>query len=114
MRKGQTLVAQVAAQRLGSSLDSLLEVLDATGQPVPRARLRAVWETTIDLRSRGSMDPGLRLLTWDELGRGDYVYVDRELIRVQELPKGPDEDVSFVSFRAAGSALKRRHRKGTR
>jgi hypothetical protein len=99
MAKGQTLVAQVAAQRLGSSLDSLLEVLDARGQPVPRARLRAVWETTIDLRNRGSMDTGLRLLTWDELGRGDYVYVDRELIRVQELPKGPDEDVSFVSFR---------------
>ncbi|MBK5297644.1 MAG: hypothetical protein JJE40_10840 [Vicinamibacteria bacterium] len=97
--KGQTLVAQVAAQRLGSSLDSLLEVLDARGEPVPRARLRAVWETTVDLRSRGSLDPGLRLLTWDELGRGDYVYVDRELIRVQELPKGPDEDVSFVSFR---------------
>lgn len=99
MGKGQTLVAQVTAQRLGSSLDSLLEVLDAKGEPVPRARLRAVWETTVDLRSRGSMDPGLRLLAWDELGRGDYVYVDRELIRVQELPKGPDEDVSFVSFR---------------
>lgn len=97
--KGQTLVAQIAAQRLGSSLDSLLEVLDARGQPVPRARLRAVWETTIDLRSRGSLDTGLRLLTWDELGRGDYVYVDRELLRVQELPKGPDEDVTFVSFR---------------
>ncbi len=99
MAKGQTLVAQVAAQRLGSSLDSLIEVLDARGAPVPRARLRAVWETTIDLRSRGRSTPGLRLLAWDELGRGDYVYVDRELIRVQELPKGPDEDVSFVSFR---------------
>lgn len=99
MGKGQTLVAQVTAQRLGSSLDSVLEVLDAKGTPVPRARLRAVWETTIDLRSRGSLDPGLRLLAWDELARGDYVYVDRELIRVQELPKGPDEDVSFVSFR---------------
>jgi len=99
MGKGQTLVAQVTAQRLGSSLDSVLEVLDARGQPVPRARLRAVWETTVDLRSRGSMDSGLRLLTWDELGRGDFVYVDRELIRVQELPKGPDEDVSFISFR---------------
>jgi hypothetical protein len=105
MAKGQTLVAQVMAQRLGSSLDSLLEVLDAAGQPVPRARLRAVWETTIDLRSRGSLDPGLRLLAWDELGRGDYVYVDRELIRVQELPKGPDEDVSFVSFRGRRVSL---------
>ncbi len=99
MRKGQTVVARVAAQRLGSSLDSVLEVLDAGGNPVPRARLRAVWETTIDLRNRGSLDPGLRLLAWDELGRGDYVYVDRELIRVRELPKGPDEDVSFFNFR---------------
>jgi hypothetical protein len=99
LTKGQTVVARVAAQRLGSALDSVLEVLDAKGEPVPRARLRAVWETTIDLRNRGSLDPGLRLLAWDELGRGDYVYVDRELIRVRELPKGPDEDVSFINFR---------------
>jgi hypothetical protein len=99
MAKGQTLVAQVTAQRLGSALDSLLEVLDARGRPVPRARLRAVWETTIDLRNRGSLDPGLRLLAWDELRRGDLVYVDRELIKVRELPKGPDEDVSFINFR---------------
>jgi hypothetical protein len=99
MKKGQTLVAEIEAQRLGSALDSVIDVLDAKGQPVPRAKLRAVWETTIDLRNRGSLDPGLRLLTWDELGRGDFVYVDRELIRVLELPKGPDEDVRFVNFR---------------
>lgn len=99
MTKGQTLVAEIEAQRLGSALDSVIDVLDAKGQPVPRAKLRAVWETTIDLRNRGSLDPGLRLLTWDELGRGDFVYVDRELIRVLELPKGPDEDVRFVNFR---------------
>lgn len=99
LRRGETVVVQVAGQRLGSSLDSLLEVLDAQGRPVPRARLQALWETTVDLRSRGSMDTGLRLLAWDELRRGDFVYVDRELIRVQELPKGPDEDVFFVSFR---------------
>ena len=37
MGKGQTLVVNVAAQRLGSALDSLLEVVDADGQPV-RAR----------------------------------------------------------------------------
>jgi hypothetical protein len=99
MKRGQTLVAEIEAQRLGSALDSVIDVLDAKGHPVPRAKLRAVWETTVDLRNRGSLDPGLRLLAWDELGRGDFVYVDRELIRVQELPKGPDEDVSFVNFR---------------
>ena len=41
----------------------------------------------------------MRLLSWSALHRGDWVYVDRELLRVSELPKGPDEDVSFTSFR---------------
>ncbi|HEX7087496.1 MAG TPA: PPC domain-containing protein [Vicinamibacterales bacterium] len=99
LERGQTVVAKIEARRYGSALDSLVEVLDASGEPVPRARLRAVWETTIDLRSRGSKDQGLRLLKWDELAAGDYVYVDRELIRVRDLPKGPDEDVQFMNFR---------------
>jgi hypothetical protein len=99
LRRGETVVATIAARRFGSELDSVLDVLDGDGQPIPRARLRAVWQTTIDLRSRGSKDPGLRLLNWDELEAGDYVYVDRELIRVRELPKGPDEDVRFMNYR---------------
>jgi hypothetical protein len=98
-RKGQHLVIQVAAERLGSSLDSVVEVLDAKGREVPRARLHPVWETTVDLRNHGSTGSGIRLLTWNELHRGDYVYVDRELLRVLELPKGPDEDVFFAHFR---------------
>ena len=98
-RKGEPLVVQVAAERLGSSLDSVLEILDAQGRPVPRARLRPVWETTVDLRNHGSTGSGIRLLAWNELHRGDYVYIDRELLRVLELPKGPDEDTFFTQFR---------------
>jgi hypothetical protein len=98
-RKGQQLVIQVDADRLGSALDSVLEVLDASGREVPRARLRPVWETTVDLRNHGSTGSGIRLLSWNELHRGDYVYIDRELIRVLELPKGPDEDTFFAHFR---------------
>jgi hypothetical protein len=98
-RKGQTFVIEVAASRLGSALDSVIDVLDARGEPVPRARLHSVWETTVDLRNHGSTGSGIRLLAWNELGRGDYVYVDRELLRVAELPKGPDEDVFFMNFR---------------
>jgi len=98
-RKGEPLVVQVAAERLGSSLDSVLEILDAQGRPVPRARLRPVWETTVDLRNHGSTGSGIRLLAWNELHRGDYVYIDRELLRVLELPKGPDEDTFFAQFR---------------
>ena len=69
------------------------------GRDVPRAVLRPVWETTIDLRNQNSSSSGMRLLAWSALHRGDWVYVDRELLRVSELPKGPDEDVSFTSFR---------------
>ncbi len=98
-RKGQQLVIQVAADRLGSELDSVVEVLDASGREVPRARLRPVWETTVDLRNHGSTGSGIRLLAWNELHRGDYVYIDRELLRVLELPKGPDEDTFFAHFR---------------
>jgi hypothetical protein len=98
-RKGQQLVIQVAADRLGSELDSVLEVLDSSGREVLRARLRPVWETTVDLRNHGSTGSGIRLLAWNDLHRGDYVYIDRELIRVVELPKGPDEDTFFAHFR---------------
>ncbi len=97
--KGQTLVIQVNAARLGSSLDSVIDVLDARGRSVPRARLHPVWETTVDLRNHGSTGSGIRLLTWNELHRGDYVYIDRELLKVDELPKGPDEDTFFQDYR---------------
>ena len=97
--KGQEVVISVEASRLGSPLDSVIEVLDARGRLLPRALLRPVWETSMDLRSRDSLESGLRLLAWSELRRGDWVYIDRELMRVAELPKGPDEDVSFESFR---------------
>jgi hypothetical protein len=97
--KGQQVVVSVAANRLGSPLDSVVEVLDAHGREIPRAVLRPVWETSIDLRDQSSSSSGMRLLSWSGLRRGDWVYVDRELIQVSELPKGPDEDTSFTSFR---------------
>jgi hypothetical protein len=97
--RGQRVVISVAANRLGSPLDSVIDVLDAQGREVPRAILHPVWETTIDLRNQDSSSSGMRLLAWSALHRGDWVYVDRELVQVNELPKGPDEDVSFTSFR---------------
>jgi hypothetical protein len=97
--RGQRVVISVAANRLGSPLDSVIDVLDAQGREIPRAILRPVWETTIDLRNQDSSSSGMRLLAWSALHRGDWVYVDRELVQVNELPKGPDEDVSFTSFR---------------
>ena len=79
----------------------------ALASPIPRAVVRPVWQTSVDLRDRGSQDPGLRLLSWSELRKGDYVFVDRELMRVRELPKGPDEDVRLTQLPRTGASATR-------
>jgi hypothetical protein len=97
--KGQTLVFTVLADRIGSRLDSVLEVLDAAGRPVPRALVRPVWQTTVDLRDHDSNGAGIRLVGWSGIQTGDYVYVDRELLRMRELPGHPDADATFENYR---------------
>src|SRR5262249_38265435 len=49
-RKGEKLVFEVQANRFGSPLDSLLEILDTNGKPVERATIRCVLETSTTLR----------------------------------------------------------------
>ena len=97
-RKGEQLILDVNARRLGSDLDSLLEVLDAKGEPIERAVARPVWETAVTLRDHDSGGSGIRLAGWSSLRAGDYVMVGAEVIRVRELPLSPDNDTIFESF----------------
>ncbi len=96
-KKGERLVAEVEAARLGSALDSVLELLDAAGNPVPRATLRCTAKAYTTFRDHDSINPGIRLETWTELGVNDYLFVKGELMRIAALPKGPDDDCQFVS-----------------
>jgi hypothetical protein len=96
--KGENLVFEVNARRLGSDLDSYLEVLDAKGQPIERAVARAVWETSLTLRDHNSGDRGLRLSTWNGIKAGDYVMAGSEIMRPEALPLSPDNDTVFESF----------------
>jgi hypothetical protein len=98
-RKGQRVVLSVAAERFGSPLDAVIEVLDSAGKPIPRAIVRPVWETAVDLRDHTSTQASMRLLSTSGLRRGDYIFVDRELMQIRELPKGPDEDTPLTQFR---------------
>ena len=94
-KKGQRLVVEVQGRRLGSPIDSVIAILDASGQPVPRARLRPVSQTEVAFRDHGSAGTGIRLTTWNNLEINDVVLIGRELARIFALPKNPDDDCQF-------------------
>ncbi|HYM09625.1 MAG TPA: hypothetical protein VEU62_02770 [Bryobacterales bacterium] len=97
-QKGRHYIIDVLAQRLGSPLDSVIEVLDAKGHPIPRATLRAVVATQTTLSDRDSVTTGLRLLSPDGFAVGDYMMVGNEILRVEAMPRTPDDDFRFESF----------------
>jgi Tol biopolymer transport system component len=96
-KKGEPLIVEVQARRIGSPLDSFIEILDAQDKPVGQATLRCVARTFVTFRDHDSTVPGIRLETWNELAMDDYVYVGNELLRIQQLPLNPDADCSFYT-----------------
>jgi len=102
-RMGEELVIEVNARRLGSDLDSFIEVLDAKGNSIERAVVRPVWQTAITLRDHDSASRGIRIQAWDGIKAGDYVMIGGEIVRVDALPLSPDADTEFESF--AGQRL---------
>ncbi|MGE5192229.1 MAG: hypothetical protein ACM3U2_06965, partial [Deltaproteobacteria bacterium] len=94
-RKGDRLTIEVLARRLGSPLDSVIDVLDSSGHPVPRSMLRAVAETYTVLRDHDSRSKGIRLQHWEDVQPNDFLMLGDEILKVQILPLGPDEDVKF-------------------
>ncbi len=96
-KKGQRLILEVNARRLGSPLDSSIEILDARGQPVQRATLPCLAKTYTTFRDHDSAGPGIRIETWSELAVNDYLLVGTELLRIRDLPKNPDDDCQFFS-----------------
>jgi hypothetical protein len=91
-RKSERLSIDVAAARLGSPLDSVIEVLDAQGNAIPRATIRCLNETTTTLSDRDSRTTGIRLVSTASLHEEDYVMVGDELNRVDFIPDQPDAD----------------------
>ena len=104
-RKGEQLILEVNAQRLGSPLDSYLEVLDAEGKSIERAVVRPVWETAITLRDHDSAGRGIRIAAWDSLHAGDYCMIGSEIARVEALPLSPDNDTVFEGFAGQRAAF---------
>jgi len=97
-RKGQRLILEIAAGRLGSPMDSLIEVLDAKGNLVSRLTARPVWKSQIILFDRDSKSPGLRIAQPQGLELDDTLVSGNDLMKVVKLTNGPDEDVIFDNF----------------
>jgi hypothetical protein len=98
-KKGQRLIIETNARRLGSALDSVIEVLDAKGQPVPRAVLRCLAKTHVTFRDHDSAGGNIRIEAWGELAVNDYIWVGSELLKIRALPTHPDADCIFFSDR---------------
>jgi hypothetical protein len=97
-KKGERLLLEVHANRIGSPLDSAIEILDAQGQPLPWATLRSLAKTYVIFRDHDSATTGIRIESWNELAMDDYMLLGSELIRIWELPKNPDDDCQFWSL----------------
>jgi len=91
-RKGEQLNIDVAAARLGSPLDSVIEVLDAQGNPIPRATIRCLNQTTTTLSDKDSRTVAIRMISTSDLHEGDYLMVGDELNRIDFIPDQPDAD----------------------
>ena len=79
-------------------MDSLIEVLDAKGNLVPRLTARPVWKSQIILFDRDSKSPGLRIAQPQVLELDDYMVSGNDLMKVVKLTNGPDEDVTYDNF----------------
>ena len=93
--KGERLNIDVAAARLGSSLDSVIEVLDAQGNAIPRATIRCLNQTTTTLSDRDSRTMVSGLTSTSGLHEGDYLMVGDELNRIDFIPDQPDADTNL-------------------
>ena len=96
-RKGERWVIEVQGRRLGSPIDPALEILDERGDPVPRALLRPLMETEVAFRDHGASVSGIRLTRWDGLAINDVLLIGREVGRIANLPRNPDDDCQLWS-----------------
>ena len=96
--EGERLTIEVAAARLGSPLDSVIELLDAQGNQIPRATVRCLNQTTTTLSDRDSRTEGIRLVSTSGLREGNYLMVGDELDQIAYIPDQPDADVTLKNI----------------
>jgi len=95
--QGQQLVIETRAAMLGSPADTKIEVLDAKGEPVPQVILQATKDSWLTLRSADASAAGIRLGQFTEMVLNDYMYFNGEVVKINRLARGPDDDMVFYT-----------------
>jgi WD40 repeat protein len=98
LAKGETVIFEIEAERLGSPVDSELEILDAAGKLLPLGQARCVAQTHMTLTARDSRSTGLRLDDWSNFAIHDYLMVGSEIVRIFKIPDYNDEDVVLATY----------------
>lgn len=90
-KQGDEWIISVEAASKGSKLDSLVDVLDHSGQPVLRTRLQAVRESYFTFRGKDStIADDFRLHRWEDMELNEYLYASGEVVKLWMYPRGPD------------------------
>ena len=90
-RKGEQLVVETRADRDKSPLDTRVEVLTESGQPIPRVKLQAVRDSYFTFRGKdSSTSDDFRVHNWEEMELNEFLYANGEVVKLWHYPRGPD------------------------
>jgi hypothetical protein len=94
-KAGQTWIVETDAQRRGSPIDTVIEVLDAAGKPIERVLLQAVRDSTVTFRGIDGNTRDCRLTNWEEMQLNQMAYLNGEVVKLFRAPRGPDSGFLF-------------------
>lgn len=92
---GRRLVIETQAAQRGSPADTKIEILNLSGQPMPRVKLQAVRDSLLNFRAMDSVQQGARLDNWEEMELDNFIYLNGDVARLLRMPQGPDSDLLF-------------------
>ncbi len=90
-RADEEWVLEVTAAQQKSPLDSKLEVLSSTGEPIERVKLQAIRDSYFKFRGKdSSTSDDFRVHNWQEMELNEYLYANGEVVKLFLYPRGPD------------------------
>jgi len=96
-KAGESWIFETEAAQRGSPADTLIELLDAKGQPLPRIKMQAVRDSYCTFRGVDANNPDIRLQNWQEMDLKQFVWFGGDIMRIFRMPRGPDAGCLFYS-----------------